>query len=124
MNDPILPRDYLKEFIAPDAPDMKAKKRRHKINIRTKLHRLHKQCGNKCFYCCLKKGNTLDHFIPRAKGGLNAISNLVPACIACNAAKADKMPTMAQIERFIELKNIAPEHQALYRGLAYESLLV
>lgn len=34
----------------------------------------------------------IDHFIPRAKGGSNLLSNLVPSCVSCNQDKADSMP--------------------------------
>lgn len=32
---------------------------------------------------------TVDHRIPRAKGGRDKLANFVPACSACNNAKAD-----------------------------------
>lgn len=35
---------------------------------------------------------TVDHRVPRAKGGTDASENLVIACVPCNTEKADKMP--------------------------------
>jgi 5-methylcytosine-specific restriction endonuclease McrA len=32
---------------------------------------------------------TIDHVIPRSKGGTNALKNTVASCHACNQAKAD-----------------------------------
>lgn len=43
-----------------------------------------------CAYCG-KSANTIDHVIPRSKGGKNTWENLVAACLACNSRKADKM---------------------------------
>lgn len=46
--------------------------------------------GNVCAYCG-GYGNTVDHIVPRAKGGSNRWDNLITACVKCNAAKDDKM---------------------------------
>jgi 5-methylcytosine-specific restriction endonuclease McrA len=39
-----------------------------------------------CAYCT-KPADTLDHVLPRLKGGLTVAENLVPACRRCNGAK-------------------------------------
>ncbi|WP_262176637.1 HNH endonuclease [Saccharococcus sp. Marseille-Q5394] len=41
-----------------------------------------------CHYCG-KYGDTLDHKIPKAKGGLTTIANCVCACSKCNTKKSD-----------------------------------
>lgn len=54
--------------------------------------------GWQCAYCgvetCFtgKEGPkaTVDHVVPKSKGGLDHISNCVVACDACNGAKADQ----------------------------------
>lgn len=33
---------------------------------------------------------TVDHFVPLAVGGIDAVPNLLPCCVACNSAKADR----------------------------------
>ena len=47
------------------------------------------------------KGNsrylTLDHIIPKSKGGRFVTSNLQTMCNVCNKAKADKMPEGVKI---------------------------
>jgi len=56
----------------------------------------------KCFYCRRPLAiheETRDHFIARSKGGKGP-GNRVPACKRCNQAKADRGPTMQEIERF------------------------
>ncbi len=51
-----------------------------------------------CQYCRQPVGSaklTLDHIIPRSRGGANAWENLVAACFACNNAKGDRTPEEA-----------------------------
>jgi 5-methylcytosine-specific restriction endonuclease McrA len=36
---------------------------------------------------------TVDHIIPKSKGGLNILDNLVPACRQCNEKKSNKILT-------------------------------
>jgi 5-methylcytosine-specific restriction endonuclease McrA len=45
-----------------------------------------------CQYCSNKKDLTIDHIIPRSKGGKNTWDNLVTACTACNSRKGDCTP--------------------------------
>lgn len=45
----------------------------------------------KCGYC-LEKATTIDHIIPRSRGGENSWSNTVACCAKDNRDKADMMP--------------------------------
>jgi 5-methylcytosine-specific restriction endonuclease McrA len=40
-----------------------------------------------CAYCGVQPGTTLEHVIPRSRGGTDKIGNLLPACNQCNASK-------------------------------------
>lgn len=44
----------------------------------------------RCAYCG-KKADTIDHVIPRSRGGAHSWENCVAACKACNSKKADKL---------------------------------
>jgi 5-methylcytosine-specific restriction endonuclease McrA len=48
-----------------------------------------------CQYCGTKRDLTIDHVIPRAKGGRDTWTNLVTACKKCNAKKGDNAPEVA-----------------------------
>ena len=45
----------------------------------------------KCGYC-LKSANTIDHVLPKSRGGQDTWENLVACCLKCNNAKSDKTP--------------------------------
>lgn len=47
--------------------------------------------NERCTYCG-GPFEDVDHFVPRNLGGSDDFSNLVPACAACNAAKAASAP--------------------------------
>jgi 5-methylcytosine-specific restriction endonuclease McrA len=61
------------------------------------LHRFNRFVYDKftCAYCNVmikdKSKLTIDHVIPRSKGGINNWSNWITACLRCNQLKADKI---------------------------------
>tara|TARA_R100001015_G_C4601320_1_gene156272 strand:- start:360 stop:884 length:525 start_codon:yes stop_codon:yes gene_type:complete len=57
----------------------------------------------KCQYCqgdFLKHQLTLDHVIPKSRGGEKSWGNLVACCIPCNQKKGDKTPPEASMDLF------------------------
>ncbi len=44
--------------------------------------------GEPCYYCG-EAPNSVDHLIPRSKGGDDGTGNLVPCCFRCNQMKSD-----------------------------------
>ena len=49
---------------------------------------LHEFTSKRCIYCG-KHSESIDHVIPRSKGGLSITENCVPACLSCNGNKTD-----------------------------------
>jgi 5-methylcytosine-specific restriction endonuclease McrA len=47
--------------------------------------------NHRCGYC-LKSANTIDHILPKSRGGQDTWENLVACCLKCNNAKSDKTP--------------------------------
>ncbi|MCO7204165.1 HNH endonuclease [Microbacterium sp. CnD16-F] len=47
--------------------------------------------GNRCAYCG-KSATTIDHVLPRSRGGADSWENLVAACLRCNNVKGDRTP--------------------------------
>lgn len=56
-----------------------------------------KRDNGACVYCGATKELTLDHVIPRSRGGQTTWSNLVTACKRCNSKKGDSLPEEAQM---------------------------
>lgn len=47
--------------------------------------------GHRCVYCGTTSGRlTLDHVVPRSKGGDSSWENVVTACAPCNLRKGDR----------------------------------
>lgn len=52
--------------------------------------------GGKCVYCHVPLATseiTFDHVMPRSRGGATGWDNIVCACAACNARKANRTPS-------------------------------
>jgi len=58
-------------------------------------HNIFKRDQNECQYCGAKKALTLDHVIPKSKGGKTNWQNLITACHRCNTLKGDRTPEQA-----------------------------
>lgn len=45
-----------------------------------------------CVYCGVKKNLTIDHILPKSRGGKNTWANMVTCCSNCNRQKGDRTP--------------------------------
>ena len=53
--------------------------------------------GHRCGYCG-KAASTIDHVLPRSRGGADSWENLVACCLRCNNVKGDRTPQEMQWE--------------------------
>ena len=51
--------------------------------------------GWTCQYCGSRSNLTVDHVIPRSKGGASSWENIVASCAPCNRRKGDHLPERA-----------------------------
>ena len=73
-----------------------------------------------CQYCGSTKHLTLDHVIPRSKGGTHTWDNVVTACEKCNSCKGDRL--LHETPMVLKTKPKAPMHPALAKlseGIAF-----
>lgn len=69
-----------------------------------------------CQYCGRNKDLTLDHVVPRAKGGKSAWTNLVTACKRCNSEKGSNTPEEAGIP--LKIKPVKPSYIIFIRDFS------
>ena len=69
-----------------------------------------------CQYCGTNKDLTLDHVIPRSKGGKSAWNNLVTACKKCNAKKGNNTPERVGMK--IKIAPFKPSYVLFLRDLS------
>lgn len=48
--------------------------------------------GGRCVLCNVAPATTIDHIVPRSRGGSDAIANWQGACADCNNRKGSKLP--------------------------------
>lgn len=60
--------------------------------------------GHACGYCKSKSNLTIDHVMPKSRGGGNSWENLVTCCKKCNARKDNKTPKEAGMKLLVELR--------------------
>lgn len=57
--------------------------------------RLYRRDDSQCVYCGSKKSLTIDHVLPKSRGGKNTWGNLVTCCNPCNIKKGNRTPDEA-----------------------------
>jgi hypothetical protein len=60
-----------------------------KLRDRSWRRSLHALTGGRCLYCGTRS-ESIDHVVPRSRGGCSTTENCVPACLACNGQKGDR----------------------------------
>ena len=73
-----------------------------------------KRDNHTCQYCGKKEELTLDHLIPKSKGGKTTWTNLVTACKKCNSRKGDG--TLEDVGFTLGQKPIKPSYMAFIQA--------
>lgn len=88
---------------------------------------IYEKCLNKCFYCAKSleemlsdESHTIDHLIPKSKGGKNEEENLVLSCRSCNSKKGTK--TLEQLKKMEKIKKSKSYLKFLQRKEYYNKL--
>ncbi|HEY3191031.1 MAG TPA: HNH endonuclease [Solirubrobacteraceae bacterium] len=65
--------------------------------------------GWTCQYCGARSNLTVDHVIPRSKGGASSWENIVASCAPCNRRKGDNLPRQAGMHLRTKPRTPRPE---------------
>jgi 5-methylcytosine-specific restriction endonuclease McrA len=68
-----------------------------------------------CQYCGTKSDLTLDHVLPKSRGGADSWENLVTACNTCNVKKGNRTPDEAGMP--LKIKPYRPVHITFFQNL-------
>jgi len=72
--------------------------KRPQRTVKLNRRNIYARDGSRCQYCGRSFSTrelTLDHVLPRVQGGENSWTNLVCACVRCNARKGGRTPAQA-----------------------------
>ena len=75
---------------------------------------VYRRDGNRCQYCGChlnSKNASLDHVMPRSRGGDNSWDNIVSACKPCNRRKSNRTPEEAGMH--LHKRPVAPTRNAI-----------
>lgn len=68
--------------------------------LKINRNRLFRRDNHECVYCGNKRNLTIDHILPKSRGGKNSWLNLVTCCFSCNVKKDNKTPEEAGMRLF------------------------
>ncbi len=95
-------------------------------HVRLNRRNLYARDGNQCQYCGRRYSTSelsIDHVLPQSRGGENSWSNLVCACVRCNARKGNRTPQEAgmQLVRAPRRPKTCPDRSVRLRRRQYEA---
>ncbi len=61
-----------------------------------------------CQYCGSRANLTVDHVVPRSKGGLSSWDNIVASCAPCNRRKGNSLPRQVGMHLLRQPRTPAP----------------
>ncbi len=85
-----------KEYVA---PTQKGGVRGKFKPSKAKRNRVYRRDGHACVYCGATEDLSLDHVVPRSKGGSDGEDNLVTCCRSCNSKKGAKRLQQSEVWR-------------------------
>lgn len=84
-------------------PKLSPSERAERFQTRTKVHEAaFAKSDGRCFYCGAEGKRTIEHKIPKFRGGRNNAENCVVACSTCNGRKHTRTPEEFKIHMMLK----------------------
>lgn len=80
-------------------------------------YNIYRRDDHKCGYCKSDRELTLDHVVPRSRGGKNTWTNLVTCCKKCNTKKDNKTPK--EVGMTLKVKLYQPTYQQFIKSMNF-----
>lgn len=90
-------RSITKSFPLPSVIKLNSYVRIPYKSVEMTRHNVFRRDNNTCLYCGNHNDLTLDHVLPKSRGGRTGWENLVTACKRCNSKKGKLTPEEAQM---------------------------
>ena len=108
-------RTVTRSFIVPSVIRLFYMVKRPLMQRRLSRRSVFHRDGFTCQYCGLEtRSLTLDHIVPRSRGGAHSWENVVSACIPCNHKKAGLMAADANMRLVRQPRVPRPDPYALF----------
>lgn len=85
-------------FTAPSVIRLRYQIKRPMPQLRLSRHAVLARDSYSCQYCGSGKDLTIDHVLPRWRGGTHTWDNVVTCCRKCNLKKGEKTPAQAKMQ--------------------------
>ncbi len=97
--DGIVVRSINKSFPCPSVIRLSAYIKVPYKKIELSRKNIHRRDNYRCQYCGSRSTElTIDHIVPKSRGGIDSWENLVTACISCNNKKGSRTPDEAKMK--------------------------
>lgn len=108
------------EYLIPSVVKIKDYVKYRYDNVPLTRTNIYKRDNFECVYCGSSDNLTIDHVIPKSKGGRHTWKNVVTACKTCNAEKADFVKPELPKKFDIDLSLFKPYSFILYENTVKE----
>jgi len=107
----------VKEFIRPLIIRLLNYVRYRPKGVKISRQRIFSRDKHTCVYCGSKRNLTIDHILPKSRGGKNTWTNMVTCCSPCNRKKGDKTPEESNLKMIYKISEPSIFSSVVHDGI-------